>query len=112
MLKPLDFTKNFNEEVAKAIDTTLSEILGEHVVEVLYYHLKDRYGVVLDEIPYRLPTVIRVLEEMFGVTGTKAIGVDVAKKLYSQLGIKFYAHLNYTFQDYIDEVQKILLNPK
>ena len=84
MLQPLSFTKNFNEEVAKAIAAAISETLGEHTLEVFYDRLKDRYDVGPDAIPYQLPTVIRVLEEMFGVIETKAIGVDVAKKLYTK----------------------------
>jgi len=78
---------------------------------VLYRHLKDHYDIGSDEMPYRLPTIIRVLEEMFGVGGTKAIGSDVAKKLYSQLGLGFVAHSNYTLEDYIREAMKMLLTP-
>jgi len=99
----LSSRRDFSQEVARAINDTLSEILGEHALEVLHGHLEDRYDIRSDEMPCRLPTVIQVLEEMFGALGTKAIGSDVAKKLYSQLGLRFVAHSNYTLEDYMEE---------
>ena len=41
MLRPLGSRRDFNEEVARAIDATLSEILGEHALGALYRYLKD-----------------------------------------------------------------------
>lgn len=37
------------------------------------------------------------------MVGTKAIGSDVAKKLYSQLGLRFVEHSNYALNDYIEQ---------
>ena len=93
--------KDFNAEVTRAIDAALSEILGERVLVVMYRHLKDHYDIDADEIPYHLTTIIRVLEEMFGAVGIKAIGSDVAKRLYSQLGLRFVERSNYTLNNYI-----------
>jgi hypothetical protein len=102
--------RDFNEEVTRAIDATLSEIMGEHK-KVVYMHLKDLYDIGPGEMPDRLPTIIRVLEEMFGVVGTIAIGSDVAKKLYSQLGLKFVERSNFTLKDYMEEALKLLPKP-
>jgi hypothetical protein len=57
----LSSRKDFNQEVARAIDAAFSEILGEHTLRALYGHLKDHYNIASDEIPYHLPTIIRVL---------------------------------------------------
>ena len=103
--------RGFNAEVASAIEAALSEILGERVLVVLYRQLKDRYDIDADEIPYHLPTVIRVLEEMFGAVGTRSIGSDVAKRLYNQLGLAFVERSNYTLNDYIEEALKSLPKP-
>jgi hypothetical protein len=97
-------------EVARAIDTALSQIMGQPLLEAIYKHLKHHYDISSEEIPYHLPTIIRVLEEIFGAVGTKAIGSDVAKKLYNQLGLEFAEHSNYTLNDYIEEALKSLPN--
>jgi hypothetical protein len=102
--------KDFNAEVTRAIDAALSEILGERVLVVMYRHLKDHYDIDADEIPYHLTTIIRVLEEMFGAVGTRAIGSDVAKKLYNQVGLRFVERANYSLNDYIEEILKLLPN--
>jgi hypothetical protein len=106
----LSSRRDFNEEVTRAIDATLSEIMGEHK-KVVYMHLKDHYDIGPGEMPDRLPTIIRVLGEMFGVVGTIAIGSDVAKKLYSRLKLRFVEHSNYTLEDYMREAQKLLQEP-
>jgi hypothetical protein len=100
--------KDFNEEVASAIDVTLSEVLGERVLVLLYKWLKDHYDISPDEIPHRLPTVIQVLEEVFGVVGARAIGPGVAKRLYSQLGLRFVERSNWTLENYIEEALRSL----
>jgi hypothetical protein len=100
--------KDFNAEVASAIGATLSEILGERVLVLLYKWLKDHYDIGSDEIPHRLPTVIQVLEEMFGAVGARAIGPDVAKRLYSQLGLSFVERSNWTLENYIEEALRSL----
>jgi hypothetical protein len=102
--------KDFNAEVTRAIDAALSEILGERVLVVLYRYLKDHHDIRPDEICYRLPTIIEVLEKMFGAVGTKAIGSDVAKKLYGQLGLRFVERSNYSLKGYIEEALKLLPN--
>jgi hypothetical protein len=102
--------RDFNREVANAIDAALYEILGQTTLEVLYGHLKDHYCIGSDEIPCHLPTVIKVLEKMFGAVGTKAIGSDVARKLYAQLGLRFVERSNYSLKDYIEEALKLLPN--
>jgi hypothetical protein len=108
-LQPLASNGDFKEEVTRAIDVTLSEILGERGLGVLYRYLKDRYDIRLEEMPYQLPIVIRALEEIFGVVGSTAIGSDIAKKLYSQLGLRFVECSNYTIEDYIEDALFLIL---
>jgi hypothetical protein len=103
--------RDFNEEVVRAIDAALSEILGKPTLEVLYKHLKEQCGIGSDQMPYRLPTIIRVLEEIFGAVGASSIGSDVAKKLYNQLGLTFVEHSNYSLEDYVEEARKLLPKP-
>jgi hypothetical protein len=112
LLHPLASRRDFNEEVARAIDATLREKLGELTSRVLCRYLKDEYDIGPDEMPSRLPIVTRIFEEMFGVFGTKVIGSDVAKKLYSQLGIRFVTHWNYSLEDYVEEALKLHPNHK
>ena len=104
--------REFNREVAKAIDAALNEILGQTSLEVLYDHLKTQYDIESDEMSYHLQTIISVLDEMFGAVGAIAIGSDVAKKLYRQLGLRFVEHSNYSLKDYVEETLKLLPNPE
>jgi hypothetical protein len=103
--------RDFNEEVTRAIDAALSEILGKPTLGVLYKHLKEHCGISSDQMPHQIPTIIRVLEEIFGAVGASSIGSDVAKKLYSQLGLTFVEHSNCSLEDYIEEARKLLPKP-
>jgi hypothetical protein len=102
--------RDFNKEIARAIDAALYETVGQTILEALHRHLKNHYDIGSDQIPYHLPTIIRVLEEMFGAVGTRAIGSDVAKKLYNQVGLRFVERANYSLNDYIEEILKLLPN--
>jgi len=104
--------RDFNEEVTRAIDAALLNTVGENVSRVLYNHLKDQYGIGRDEVPYRLPTIYPIMETMFELYGAKSVGSVIAKKLYSQLGLRFVEHSNYTVQDYIEEALKLHPNSK
>lgn len=42
--------RDFNEEFTRAIDATLSEIMGEDK-KVVYMHLKDHYDIGPGEMP-------------------------------------------------------------
>lgn len=79
---------------------------------MLHKHLKDDYDIEPDEMPYQLSTILRDLEEVFGVLVVKSIGSDIAKRLYNQLGLRFVTRSNYTFEDYIEEAEKLLLFPE
>ena len=81
--------RSFNEIVCQAIDKTLEELLGSKVVEAVYVHLKYKFGVDRNELPYRIDTLCSVLEGAFGVRGARMIERKVAKNLYDRIFMPF-----------------------
>jgi len=85
----LPTVRAFNDIVCEAIDKTLEDLLGSQVMESFYAHLRDRFGVGRDELPYRIDTISMVLENVFGVQGASVIERKVAKNLYDKILVPF-----------------------
>jgi hypothetical protein len=92
-LDDLDFhpelPKDFSKEVKSALEMIIVGLTGPSVLVSLHRHLKDRYGITPDEIPYRLNTVFRAVESVFGVAGTNTIARATAKRLFQNYGLEF-----------------------
>ena len=93
--------RNFNEIVCQAIDKTLEELMGPKVVEAVYVHLKYKFGVERNELPYRIDTVCSVLERAFGVKGARVIERKVAKNLYDRILLPFNDQQGLTLEDFL-----------
>jgi hypothetical protein len=96
----------FNELLSESIEEAVKELLSSQVVEALYRHLEQQHAITRDELPYRLPTLYRVLEETFGIGGAKSIGKVAARKFYARMNLDFIDKSEYTFFDYIDEAKR------
>jgi hypothetical protein len=93
--------RSFNEIVCQAIDQTLEELLGPKAVEAIYVLLNRKFGVDRNELPYRVPTIRFILEDMFGVKGMHVIERKVAKNLYDRLLLPFNDEQGLTLEDYL-----------
>jgi hypothetical protein len=93
--------RNFNEIVCQAIDKTLEQLIGSKAVEAVYVHLKYKYGVDRNELPYRIDTLCLVLENAFGVKGSHVIQRKVAKNLYGRILLPFDDEQGLTLQDFL-----------
>jgi hypothetical protein len=100
--------KEFNDEVKRAIDGGISDIVGKNVVESLYKHLKEHYDIVPDEIPYRTDTLFETLEHTFGMAGARTLSRAIARRVYAQMGLPFIEPPDYRLQDYLEDAKKQL----
>ena len=92
--------RNFNEIVCQAIDDTLREVVGSKA-EVVYMHLKYKFGIDRTELPYRIDTVCSILEFALGVKGAHVIERKVAKRVYDRILLPFHEEQGLTLRDFL-----------
>ena len=100
--------KEFNDEVKRAVDGAIFGIVGQEVLRALHKHLKDKYAVTPDEIPYRLDTVFEILEHTFGVAGARTLGNAIPRRLYFRYNLQFSETEGYKLQDYLERAKRQL----
>ena len=99
--------RNINQELKSAIDKALLDISGTHLLSSFYGHLKDRYDITPDELPYRLETIYTVLDQVFGVKGARTIERHIAKHLCDELGMKFLDTPDCTLEMYVEKAKQL-----
>ena len=65
MIQPVISTQSYNKHLCDALDKALSS-LGEAPKEAVYYQMEESYGVMKWEIPMKMGTVEKFLEDVFG----------------------------------------------
>jgi hypothetical protein len=90
--------------LVEAIDYGLLA-LGEIVSATIYQRIECTCQVKREEIPDRLESFHEALRGMLGA-GTKVIEKQIAKNLYSRLGLNFTAYANWTIVEYFDYAKK------
>jgi hypothetical protein len=103
-----DPEKDFNGRLLKSINETLSDLLGQSVLEALHKHLKELHDVTPDEVPHRLDTLFEIFEYTFGVAATKTIGRAIARNFYARIGLQFVGIENYGLQDYVEQAKRTI----
>jgi hypothetical protein len=101
-------SKEFNDEVKRAIDGTIYGILGEQVLRTLYNYLRTSYDITPDEIPYRLDSLFETLERTFGVAGARTLSREIAKRVYYRYNIDFVTIDGHKLQDYLEHAKRVL----
>lgn len=85
-------------------------IPGEIARSVMYHHIERWYQVKREEIPEKLPTFHKALQEVLGSTVAKALEKVIAKNLYSRLELDFTEHANWTLVDYVNHAKRSEVN--
>ena len=96
--------------LSSAINDTIQEFLGRKGLKALLNLLRANYDVTVDELSYRTETLYHVLETSYGIVGPRTIGVDIARKMYSKLGLTFHANEGFTLVDYVQEAKSKFAN--
>jgi hypothetical protein len=98
----------FSDEVRRAIDDAIRGIVGVNVLQSLHKHLKNRYDITPEEIPYRLDTLFQTLEYTFGVAGAGTLAKAIANRIYLKYNLQFPETHGYTLQEYLEQAKKQL----
>ena len=99
---------DFHVELQIAIDETISNLLGERILESLYEHLTKEHDLPPDKLPYQLNTFIEVLDKVFGAAGSRTIGWAIARDFYSKIGLRFVHNESFRLQDYLEQAKKTI----
>lgn len=102
--------RSFNEIVCQAIDETLNEFVGPRVTEAVYMHLKYKFGVDRNELPYRIDTICLILERTFGVKGAHVIERRAARNFYGRILLPFNDQLGVTLEDFLKVAKATVAN--
>jgi hypothetical protein len=89
-----------------SIEEVLGNLLGKRAKQAMYACL-DRQGLAQHQIPEHLPRFDAFLEEKFG-RASKIIELQIAERLYTQLGLELIAVPRYGLTDYVDMVSRQL----
>lgn len=88
----------------EAVDEGLL-VPGEIVRAAIYERLERSYQIKRGEIPMKLETFHRALQDLLGES-TKVMEKLIAKNLYRRLKSNFTQHDGWTLVDYVNHVKK------
>jgi len=78
--------------------------LGEIVRSTIYDRIEESYQVKREEIPEKLNTFHKALQELLG-RSAEVVKRLIAKNLYSSLNLIFAEHENWTLVDYAQDAK-------
>jgi hypothetical protein len=109
--------KRLNEVIIQSVDKAISEVLSPDVLASFYKHLTERYGIISDEIPYRLETIYSVLNQVFGIRGARTIERRITAHLCKELDMTFLdtpqtAHSQCTLKKQNNSAKPIIQNAR
>jgi len=74
----------FEKLLLEAIDDALSS-LGESAKQAIYFHLKNKFKITKNDVPYHVEDFENGLEKIFGL-GARFIEILIMKNLYRKIG--------------------------
>jgi len=78
--------------------------LGEIVRATIYHRIEESYHVRREEIPEKLDTFHKALQELLG-GGAEVVRRLIAKNLYNTLNLRFAENENWTLVDYVQNAK-------
>jgi hypothetical protein len=102
---------DFHVKLRVSIDETISSLLGKSVLETLHEYFIKEYDLTPDKIPYRLDTFVGVLDNVFGVPGSRIIRRVIARDFYSKIGLRFMESENLSLHEYLDQAKRTITIP-
>jgi len=98
--------EEFEVILLEAIDESLKSMLGESGKELVYYQLKNSYGLRRENVPEKPELFAECLYGLFGL-GAKIIEATILKNLCVKLKIKYEEKKNAKFADCIKDIAKM-----
>jgi hypothetical protein len=99
--------KRLNEVIIQSINEAISELFSPQVLNSLHKHLNERYGIISDELPYRPETMYMVLDQVFGIKGTRTIERRITAHLCKELGMTFLDTPDCTLPMYVEKAKQL-----
>ena len=99
----------FDALLVESVDEAVRSLFSQQVVNALHENLKTVRSVDEKDIPSSLPVLSIVLAKYFGL-GAPTIENNIAKGLYSKLGLEFQKKQEYKLIDYVQNARN-KLNP-
>jgi len=98
--------KTFEEILLESIDEALSS-LGESVKESIYFHLKDKFKISREEIPWRIRDFAEGLEKIFGF-GARFLEILIMKRLYARIEqpLEWNESEEFIFVNYVEAARR------
>jgi hypothetical protein len=98
--------KTFEEILLESIDEALSS-LGESVKESIYFHLKDKFKISREEIPWRIRDFAEGLEKIFGL-GARFLEILIMKRLYARIEqpLEWNESEEFIFVNYVEAARR------
>ena len=92
------------EALLEAVDKGLL-VPGELVRTTIYARIESSYKVRREDIPEKLETFDKALQELLGA-GAKVMEKIIVRNLYNSLGLNLTMHANWMLADYVNHVKK------
>jgi len=96
--------KEFNAQLAQAIDEALEQIFTEQAMAMIYNYLDTQYSLKREDIPQKLKVFTQGLEDFFR-SGAVVVELVILKNLGSSLG--FEVRKIKHNRDFVDWVQRL-----
>lgn len=96
--------RKFREALLEAVDEGM-RVLGEGPSQAIWYHIERIGRVRRNEIPEKIEAFHDALQGIMGV-GAKIIEKQIAKVLYSRLGLNFEERIDWSLMDYMRNAEQ------
>ena len=106
MQRNLDKKKDeFYMKLLVTIDKSMRDIFGEETVNAVYYHLRKKHMVKLEDILEKPESFARAIKAIFGDTGADVIESLLVKSLSDELGVTGQRKETTGLVDCLDELK-------
>ena len=106
-LKLSDIVIDANAALVDSIDTSLTDLSGMRLKELVYENLARNVLLAREDIPNHLPEFCKFLKTTFGTAATP-LERFMARRLYATLGWKFLDIKGFGLHDHFELVQGII----
>jgi hypothetical protein len=99
---------NFEKLLIEAVDEGLSSI-GDSCKDTVYFHLRRRFQIEKQEIPYKIEDFANALEEIFGA-GARLIEIKIINALHQRVKeFKYFPNQgDIAFTEYVVALRRFL----
>jgi len=101
-----DAKGEFKKLLLRTIDENLKQIFQESATHIIYQFLENNYSLKREEIPEKLETFMKGLDEFFR-SGAHVIEQSILREMHAKLGLEYRSREDYRFVDYIGDLENI-----